>query len=1095
MLCFKNIFTIMTSEFYPKKGFTAILLLLLIAVFNDASAQIIGWNTNTVANGSYGPSPWTPATLNAQLLTSGLIRGTSITYDPSITPADLCWGGSGGWSTTQSDANSFYFTFQARPGYKVNLTTISSATRRSATGPSGVKVYYSVDGSAFVEVANWSTSSTSGTTGTANSTTLSGITALQNVAAGKVIKFRLIPQGSTGNYYITGGTNSLKINGTVVPATVVTSVMSGTAPICAGESANLQVAINGGRSPYQLVYTNGVTPVTINNYTSGTNIPVSPIGTTTYNVVSVTDADGIVSTSNTGSAVITVNPLPTVTATNVTTCATGGVTLTGGSPAGGTYSIPNPYFGPTTTFTYSYTNANNCSKTSSTYTFTRNTPITITSQPSTASQMTCINAPFDPVSVTVSGSGPISYQWYQNLTASTSGGTPAETARGARTATYTPASDVEGTYYYYVRITNSCGTVQSTATTGAFTVESQTITGAVSNNQIICAGSIPEDFTVSGFSGNVVRWQLATNEDFTTGVQDISIANAVLPGTTVGNITQTSYIRALVQNGSCALSPTLPVEITIKSTIWNGSWSNGQPDAFTSVLFASDFNSTTNLEACSVVVNSGNVVFKANHTLTIQNALKVNGGSIVFKNNASLVQVNDAVNTGNISYERDSNLMVVYDYTYWSSPVDFQILANFSPDTRFDKYFWWSAITNEWMQVATPALTPMNIGTGYIIRAPYTFNAVPKRFEGVFTGTPNNGTYPVSINIYDAENNSNLIGNPYPSAISADLFLSDPDNTAAIGTGSSLYFWTHNTPIGNHIYTANDYAVYNYTGSIGTAPSSGPNNNRPNGFIAAGQAFMISGLNNGTAYFKNSMRIGANNSQFFKTAIPVPGLERSRMWLELKNQSGAFKELLIGYVSDATNAIDRGFDADFYESDNTVGFYSLAQQKKLAIQGRALPFSVTDEVPIGFNVPAAGSYEIAISDFDGLFADQSIYLEDKLLGLIHDLKQSSYSFESVSGNFNSRFVIRYTDTLLDTAEQSVNQNQISIYKNNNQVIINAGSSQILTAGVFDLNGRLLHQKQNVNAKETLFYTNDLPAILLVRVTLKNGQTLTQKLQN
>lgn len=1082
--------------FYSKKIFT-ILLIFLLAFFSDkAVAQtILGWNTDTVPDNTYGPSPWTPATLNAQLLTSGLIRGSSITYNPIIIPADFCWGGSGGWSTAQSDANSFYFTFQARPGYKVNLTTISSATRRSATGPSGVKVYYSVDGSAFVEVANWSTTSTSGTTGTPNSTTLSGIAALQNVAAGKVIKFRLIPQGSTGNYYITGNTNSLQINGTVVPATVVTSVMSGTAPICAGESASLQVAITGGRSPYQLVYTNGVTPVTINNYTSGANIPVSPAGTTTYSVVSVTDADGIVSTGNTGSATITVNPLPTVTATNITTCATGGVTLTGGSPAGGTYSIPNPYFGPTTTFTYSYTDGKNCSKTSSTYTFTRNTPITITDQPSTASQTTCINMPFDPVSVAVTGSGPISYQWYRNTTASTTGGTPAETVRGARTATYSPSSAVVGTLYYYVRITNSCGTVQSIATTGAFTVESQTVVGAVSNHQVICAGSVPEDFTVSGFSGNVVRWQLSTSEDFTTGVQNIAVANAVLPGTTVGNIIQTSYIRALVQNGSCALSPTLPVEITVKSTTWNGSWSSGPPDAFTSVIFASDFNSTTNLEACSVVVNSGNVVFNANHTLKIQNALRVNGGTITFKNDASLVQVNDVVNTGNIRYERDSNLMVAYDYTYWSSPVDFQLLSNFSPNTRFDKYFWWSAITNEWMMVATPSLTPMSIGTGYIIRAPYTFDATPQAFEGAFTGIPNNGTYPVSINIHDAENNSNLIGNPYPSAISADLFMSDPDNAAAIGTGSSMYFWTHNTPIGNHIYTANDYAVYNYTGSIGTTPSAGPNNNRPNGFIAAGQAFMISGLSNGTAYFKNSMRIGANNDQFFKTAIPVPGLERSRMWLEIKNQSGAFKELLIGYVSDATNGIDRGFDADFYESDNSVGFYSLAQDKKLAIQGRALPFSESDFVPLGFNVPIAGSYEIALSDFDGLFANQSIYLEDKLTGVIHNLKQSNYSFESAAGNFNSRFVIRYTNTLLQVDELVVDQDQIIIYKNNNQIIINSAASEILNATIFDMTGRILYQNQHVNAKQTHFYTADLTAVLLVRVTLKNGQTFTQKFQN
>ncbi|HWV64412.1 hypothetical protein, partial [Chitinophaga sp.] len=70
----------------------------------------------------------------------------------------------------------------------------------------------------FTSVATWSTSSTSGTTGTPNSVSLSGISALQNIAAGVVVKFRIIPQGSTGNYYLTGGTNSLKIDGSVTAA-------------------------------------------------------------------------------------------------------------------------------------------------------------------------------------------------------------------------------------------------------------------------------------------------------------------------------------------------------------------------------------------------------------------------------------------------------------------------------------------------------------------------------------------------------------------------------------------------------------------------------------------------------------------------------------------------------------------------------------------------------------------------------------------------------------------------------------------------------------------------------------------------------------
>ncbi|WP_306352810.1 T9SS type A sorting domain-containing protein [Flavobacterium sp. '19STA2R22 D10 B1'] len=210
----------------PKRIFRAFLLaaLFFIAPLQSSWGQIIGWNAAS-NGGGFGASPWTPETLNSNLETSGLIRGSSIGTGGS--PAGGCWGGSGGWSSTaESDNNSFYFTFKALPGYKVSLNEISSRTRRSNAGPSGSTVWYSVNGGAFVELDDWNTTSTSGTTGTGNTTSLSSITALQNIGAGVVVKFRIIPQGSTGTYYLTGSANSLRIEGTVVPANTATPLIT-----------------------------------------------------------------------------------------------------------------------------------------------------------------------------------------------------------------------------------------------------------------------------------------------------------------------------------------------------------------------------------------------------------------------------------------------------------------------------------------------------------------------------------------------------------------------------------------------------------------------------------------------------------------------------------------------------------------------------------------------------------------------------------------------------------------------------------------------------------------------------------------------------
>ncbi len=75
-----------------------------------------------------------------------------------------------------------------------------------------------------------------------------------------------------------------------------------------------------------------------------------------------------------------------------------------------------------------------------------------------------------------------------------------------------------------------------------------------------------------------------------------------------------------------------------------------------------NYTSTSNLEACSVVINSGsNVVFNAGHTLIVGNEVTVNGtGSLTINNNAALRQINAAAtNTGNIVVKRDSAPMIV----------------------------------------------------------------------------------------------------------------------------------------------------------------------------------------------------------------------------------------------------------------------------------------------------------------------------------------------------------------------------------------------------------------------------------------------------
>lgn len=60
---------------------------------------------------------------------------------------------------------------------------------------------------------------------------------------------------------------------------------------------------------------------------------------------------------------LTINQLPVVTAADVSGCAGAPISLSG-SPAGGIFSVTDPYIGPSTTYTYTYTDINGCTATS-----------------------------------------------------------------------------------------------------------------------------------------------------------------------------------------------------------------------------------------------------------------------------------------------------------------------------------------------------------------------------------------------------------------------------------------------------------------------------------------------------------------------------------------------------------------------------------------------------------------------------------------------------------------------------------------------------------------------------------------------------------
>jgi hypothetical protein len=639
--------------------------------------------------------------------------------------------------------------------------------------------------------------------------------------------------------------------------------------------------------------------------------------------------------------------------------------------------------------------------------------------------------------------------------------------------TATPPTTGAGTINYTVTIKDSNGITASDNANIITLLPTQG--GTVSSAQAICSGSVPANLTLSGNIGNILHWEKSSDIGFSAPTT-IANTTTTLTGAEIGAITATTYFRAVVQNGSCLEVYAVPAAIIVKSTEWNGTaWSNGAPDSATTAVISGNYTSSGNFNACTLTVNNSAVVtIVSGHNVNLGGVLTVSSGSFTLENNANLLQSSNAANTGNIIVKRNSSALKRQDYTLWSSPVLSQNLLAFSPATLSNRFYTYNTATNVYSAI-TPSDNTFAAAKGYLIRMPNTHPATATIWNSQFTGVPNNGSYPVAMT-----NTYNLVGNPYPSPISMSAFVAD--NTSSI-TGT-LYFWRET----NNNTSNNAYCTW----AGGTFTSNGEAQVvNPAGIIQTGQGFFVAAKAGQTALnFSNAQRVSNNGNQFFRTGAPE---ERNTIWLNATNAAGAFSQMAVGYITNATQDVDL-FDGKFLE-DGNMSLNSILDNSDYVIQGRALPFDAADVVPLSFKTTTAGDYSIAIDHTVGLFENgQHIFLKDNFANTIHDLRTTPYAFATESGTFNNRFEIVYQNPLA-TIEPSFTGNSIIAYKQNQHLVINTGKSIMAEIKVFDIRGRLLVERNHINASEIRIETGNTNEVLIVKITSDEHLTATKKVVN
>ncbi|CAM4437389.1 putative Ig domain-containing protein [Flavobacterium terrigena] len=637
-----------------------------------------------------------------------------------------------------------------------------------------------------------------------------------------------------------------------------------------------------------------------------------------------------------------------------------------------------------------------------------------------------------------------------------------------------------------------------------------------------------------GYSGGntlAYQWYFAAPGSTTwAAVTDGGIySGATTASLSISNVTGVlnyQYYCQIRENSATCYSATNAVKITDTSaSTWNGSaWIGGTPTITKAAIIDGTYVTATNgdFSCCSLTVNSGvgrSLTISSGGYVEVQNNI-TNNGILDVLSDGSLVQISDAgVNTGNIRYYRTANIRK-QDYVYWSSPVASFASNAVSPGTSLGYQYKWLPTTTGTNNFGNWAFAneTMVLGKGYCLRGPDYFSlSALTNYTATFTGVPNNGvvTIPISRGNWNGgtystgvsttlgtneDDNWNLVGNPYPSAIHAINFLTLNTNIAGF-----VNIWTHGTLPSNatadpfyndyaYNYTPSDYITYNAAGA-----SSGPG--VFNGRIAGGQGFFVSMLHTSAVttenlIFNNSLRNKVhNNSQFYRTSantINNGDLEKHRIWFDLVTPSGTSVRSLLGYVEEATNGKDRLFDA-FSNQKLSFNIFSLIEEEQMLIQGRTLPFDNNDKVNIGVSIPQDGMYKIALGAVDGLFLNpnQNIYLEDKLLNVIYDLKNDPYSFMANKGTIKDRFVIRYTNgTVL--ANETFDANNDVVVVSNQELSVLSTKEKIKSILVYDVLGRKLFEGKDIEANNFTLPITKHNVPLLIEIGLENGIKINRK---
>ncbi len=525
---------------------------------------------------------------------------------------------------------------------------------------------------------------------------------------------------------------------------------------------------------------------------------------------------------------------------------------------------------------------------------------------------------------------------------------------------------------------------------------------------------------------------------------------------------------------------------------------------------------TADMTVGELIIDAGFIVtIPSNMSLTICDSTGTSNGYDGGITNYGLIQINDNsalvqlmegnTNSGNGFYSVvQTGHPDSLKYNIWAAPINAAPIGGdgiagggvFSGSNPCD-IFMYDSPTSSWMHDYASTTTGvcngnnvtfsgsngdgfMDIGRGYFITG--DGSATSRNFIG-YANNGNVNASTVALSTSDFA----LVGNPYPSGLSAERFLIH--NTGLVN--STVWFWADDGSAGAGYDPAADYATWTLAGGVGTGATGGGVTTIPDGKIGVAQGFWVEPTSTGTIQFTNAMR-SDTNVQFFKTDNNI-----SRIWMSLETPSGIPNNILVATIDDATDGFDSKYDGKKFSGNAHVKFVSVIGNDEFAIQAiPTLSSNETKVVPLSLFTDETGIHTLGEVDRENISSDMQIFIRDLELGILHNVEDGLYSVQ-LNGNqeYKNRFELVFS---MGDVSTNINENEISNFKliNANGIITltnNEGISGDVT--VVDITGKVVWNKQNVGNTNSIAIDIDgvSSGVYFINVITNNERVYSNKL--